>query len=84
MQGAQHAPMLATKPTLLVAGARDDVTPPAAHHAPLVAAIRAQGGTLLRELTLDSDHAFSDARIALTRAVLDWAERDCSSHLSGN
>ncbi len=81
---ANYAAALARKPVLLVAGARDEIAPRATHHAPLAAAIRAQGGGLLRELTLDSDHAFSDARIALTRAVLDWAAHDCSAHLSGN
>ena len=78
-----HAAALARKPVLLVAGARDDVTPLATHHAPLVAAIRAQPGARLRERVLDSDHAFSDARIALTREVLDWAQRDCLANLAG-
>jgi pimeloyl-ACP methyl ester carboxylesterase len=79
-----HAAALARKPVLLVAGARDDVTPPAQHHAPLVAAIRAHGGALMREITLDSDHAFSDTRIALTRAVLEWAQRECLPRLGGD
>jgi pimeloyl-ACP methyl ester carboxylesterase len=67
-----HAPMLAKKPTLLVAGARDDVTPPAAHHAPLAAAIRAANGSLLDERTLDSDHSFSETRIALADTLVEW------------
>ncbi|MBM4385006.1 MAG: alpha/beta fold hydrolase [Deltaproteobacteria bacterium] len=79
-----HAEALARKPVLLVAGARDDVTPPAQHHAPLVAAIRAQGGAQLREVELGSDHAFSDARIALARTVLDWAQRECLPRLAGD
>jgi pimeloyl-ACP methyl ester carboxylesterase len=78
-----HAAALARMPVLLVAGARDDVTPPAQHHAPLVAAIRAQRGARLREVTLDSDHAFSDARIALTRAVFDWAQHECLPQAGG-
>ena len=79
-----HAAALARKPVLLVAGARDDVTPPAQHHAPLVAAIREQGGAQLREITLDSDHAFSDTRIALSRTVLDWAQRECLPRIPGS
>ena len=79
----QHAAMLAKKPTLLVAGARDDVTPPAAHHAPLVAAIRAASGTLLNETTLDSDHAFSEARIALADTLIAWLA-SCRAHSSGS
>jgi uncharacterized protein len=79
----RHAATLATKPTLLVAGARDDVTPPAAHHAPLVAAIRAANGTLLDETTLDSDHAFSETRIALADTLVAWLA-SCRAHLGGN
>ena len=79
----RHAATLATKPTLLVAGARDDVTPPAAHHAPLVAAIRAANGTLLEETTLASDHAFSETRIALADTLVAWlASR--RAHIAGN
>jgi dipeptidyl aminopeptidase/acylaminoacyl peptidase len=73
---------LARKPVLLVAGSRDDVTPPAAHHAPLVDAIAAQRGALLTTLTLDDDHPFSQTRIALIRAVLAWLESQCSPHLA--
>ena len=79
-----HAAALARKPLLLVAGANDEVTPPAAHHAPLVAAIRAQGGGLLSETTLGGDHSFSDSRIALMRTVLGWFDDSCAPNLSGN
>lgn len=74
---ASHAAVLARKPILLVAGARDVVTPPDQHHAPLIAAIRAHGGQSLREVTLDSDHAFSDTRIALAHTVIDWLSESC-------
>src|SRR4029453_19594802 len=39
----QRAAALAGRPLLLVAGAQDDVTPPAQHHDPLVAALTAAG-----------------------------------------
>ncbi len=79
-----HAAALAAKPVLLVAGARDEVAPPAAHHAPLVGAIRAHGGAALRELTLDADHSFSDARIALAHALIAWLDGACLPQLAGS
>jgi hypothetical protein len=47
------------------------------HHAPVVAALRAAGAGRLREEVFDADHAFSDHRVALARAVLDWLEASC-------
>lgn len=71
------AAALARKPLLLVAGARDRVTPPELHHEPLVAALRAAGANRLRSLTLDADHAFSPARIALAHALVGWLAEEC-------
>jgi len=73
----RRAPALAGRPLLLVAGARDDVTPPAVHHDPLAAALRAAGATQVDAVVLDSDHAFSGARIALAHALVEWLERSC-------
>jgi dipeptidyl aminopeptidase/acylaminoacyl peptidase len=72
-----RARALAGKPLLLVAGARDSVTPPEVHHEPLVAALRAAGATRLRDVVLDADHAFSDSRIALAREVEAWLREEC-------
>jgi pimeloyl-ACP methyl ester carboxylesterase len=66
-----YAPKLAAKPLLVVDakyGLADQV-------APLAAAVKAQKGAQLRALTLTSDHAFADQRIALTGAVVDWLDR---------
>jgi dipeptidyl aminopeptidase/acylaminoacyl peptidase len=79
---ANHAAALARKPVLLVAGADDTVTPPATHHTPLLHAIRAQGGELLRAAVLGGDHSFSDSRIALARTVLGWLRDDCAPRLA--
>jgi pimeloyl-ACP methyl ester carboxylesterase len=73
----RHAPRLAAKPLLLVAGSRDDVTPPALHHEPLAAAISAQHGARLRTSLLDADHAFADRRVELTRLVVGWLTSEC-------
>jgi pimeloyl-ACP methyl ester carboxylesterase len=74
----RHAAALATKPLLLVAGARDEVTPPALHHEPLAAQVAADPHAMLRATVLDADHAFADRRVELTRLVLDWLSTDCA------
>jgi pimeloyl-ACP methyl ester carboxylesterase len=73
----QTAAKLATRPVLLVAGVRDTVTAPPTHHDPVVAAFAAAGSTTTTAVVLDADHAFSDKRVALTRAVVDWLGTDC-------
>lgn len=73
----ERAPALAGRPLLLVAGGRDAVTPPADHHAPLVAALRAAGAVQTEERILPSDHAFSDQRVAVARAVLAFLDERC-------
>jgi len=73
----RHAAALATRPLLLVAGSRDDVTPPALHHEPLVAQLAAHPDARLQSALLDADHAFADRRVELTRLVLDWLTTKC-------
>jgi dienelactone hydrolase len=68
----QLAAKLADRALFVAAGSRDAEVPPARHHIPLVDALRAAGASRLTELVLDTDHAFSDHRIALARATLDW------------
>ncbi len=73
-----RAGALAGRSLLLVAGARDDVTPPARHHAPLVEALKRSGATRLRSVVLDdADHAFSDQRIALAHEVVSFLSAAC-------
>ena len=66
---------LSLKPVLLVAGGKDTVAPPPQHHEPLAKALRAKEADKFAEVVLDADHSFSDKRIALTRAVLDWLDQ---------
>jgi uncharacterized protein len=63
---------LAGRPLFIAAGSRDDEVPPARHHVPLIAALNAAGASRLTELVWDTDHAFSDRRIALARATVEW------------
>jgi hypothetical protein len=73
----RRAKALATRPVLLVAGSRDAVTPASVHHDPLVAALAAAGAKHTRSVVLDADHAFSDKRIALAHAVVEWIGTEC-------
>ncbi len=73
----RRAEALADRPLLLVAGARDDVTPIALAHDPLVAALREAGAERVTAVVLDADHAFSDHRLALTRALVEWLTAEC-------
>ena len=65
---------LADRPLLVVAASRDEEVPPHLHHTPVVNALRGAGASRLTELVLDTDHAFSDHRIALARATIDWLQ----------
>ena len=73
----RRAKALAPRPVLLVAGSRDAVTPASVHHDPLVAAFAAAGAKHTRSVVLDADHAFSDKRIALAHAVVEWIGAEC-------
>ncbi|HEV8694711.1 MAG TPA: alpha/beta fold hydrolase [Lysobacter sp.] len=72
---AKSAPALTKKSVLLVAASRDTVVPPARYHAPLLQALQEQKAGSLTEVTLESDHSYSDRRIALSKAVVSWLER---------
>jgi pimeloyl-ACP methyl ester carboxylesterase len=74
----RRAAALADRPLLLVAGARDDVTPPGVHHEPLVAALASAGAQRVTSATLDADHAFSSRRIALAHTLVEWMEATCA------
>lgn len=72
---------LADRDVLLVAGRRDEVTPPALHHEPLREAFarKRSEGARLDAVMLDADHAFSSQRVALTREVVGWLGTNCRS-----
>ncbi|GAA0232440.1 hypothetical protein GCM10009539_17260 [Cryptosporangium japonicum] len=63
------APALADRPVLLAAGDHDTAAPPAVHHEPLVAAL-----PHAVDHRWPTDHAFSDHRVALARAVLAFLD----------
>jgi hypothetical protein len=59
------------RPVLLVCAERDEVAPPPLHHNPVALAFRAAGARLA-DRRLDAEHGFVDARLVLTRVLLDW------------
>jgi pimeloyl-ACP methyl ester carboxylesterase len=63
------APRLADRPVLLIGAGRDTVAPVDVHHHPLVTAYR------LAHEVFPTDHALSDHRMALARAVVDFLDR---------
>jgi dipeptidyl aminopeptidase/acylaminoacyl peptidase len=73
-----HAEQLASKKLLLIAGARDVVTPADVHHAPLVQALERAGADSLEASVFEfADHSFSGQRIALARLVTNWLQQEC-------
>ena len=70
----QGVPALCTKSLLLIGARRDEMAPLDKHHEPLVRALREQKASNLSEIMLDTDHNFSDRRIALAEALLSWLE----------
>lgn len=74
----RHAQALSDRPVLLVAGARDQVTPPDQNHLPLRDALQAADALILRTLVLDADHAYSSRRIELARTVVQWLQERCA------
>ncbi len=75
----RQAPALASKRLLLLAGSADADTPPARHHDPLVAALRAAGASDLdAEVVEGADHSFSAHRIGISRRVASWLEARCA------
>ena len=58
--------------TLLVLTSDDGLAP---HSAPLVARVRTLGNTRVTTMHQATDHSWSDSRIALETAVLNWLTR---------
>jgi dipeptidyl aminopeptidase/acylaminoacyl peptidase len=68
----QRAVNLARRPLFIAAGSRDAEVPLARHHQPMVDALHRAGASRLTVRVWDTDHAFSDHRLALARATIDW------------
>lgn len=73
---ATVAPRIADRPILMTAARHENEdNPPAINHDPLASALRSAGAKRLETQWFDTDHAYSDARIALASAVVKWLTR---------
>jgi hypothetical protein len=59
---------------LLIGGSRDEIAPLDIHHTPLISAFQQTSTTRVQSVILPSDHAFSDARIAVAKHILSWLD----------
>jgi alpha/beta superfamily hydrolase len=73
----KYLPTLSTKSLLFIAGSRDIAVPAKTQIEPLVKALKGQNPKDLTYEVIESDHAFSDKRIALTRIILSWLKERC-------
>jgi pimeloyl-ACP methyl ester carboxylesterase len=70
---ATVAPRIADRPILMtVARHEEEDNPPAVNHEPLLRALRSAGAKRLETQWFETDHAYSDTRIALASAVVQW------------
>jgi dipeptidyl aminopeptidase/acylaminoacyl peptidase len=68
---------LSNKSLLFIAGSRDMVVPAKTQIEPLVKALKEQNTKDLAYKIIESDHSFSDRRIALARTILSWLNERC-------
>jgi uncharacterized protein len=68
----ERVPGLDGKSLLLIGAARDEDVAPQSHLAPLTKRLKERDKARVIEATLDTDHVFSNARIALARLVTHW------------
>jgi pimeloyl-ACP methyl ester carboxylesterase len=68
----EQAAELADRSLLFIDATRDDIAPSVQHTVALVDALKACHARDLTHVTLDSDHAFTNKRIALARTVIEW------------
>ncbi|WP_298029184.1 S9 family peptidase [uncultured Dysosmobacter sp.] len=69
------ADRLAEKPLLCVAGTLDIYTPPAQHCTPLGRAIEGAGGRQFQTVSYQTDHFFSDYRLAVADQVIAYLRK---------
>ncbi len=72
---AKKAPLLADRSLLFLTATRDTIAPGPQHTQPLLDALHANSARDWKHVELDSDHAFTNRRIALARAVVGWIKK---------
>lgn len=72
---AGYAEKLKNHSILLIAGEKDESAPVKIHHDYLLSKLKSQKPNDLENVIFDSDHDFSDKRIALINCVCSWLEK---------
>jgi len=70
-------PGLAGKSVFLIVGDRDQVTPAESAMLPVAEQYSKVPGLKLEHHVISGDHSFSWSRLALTKLIRDWMQRDC-------
>lgn len=68
------APHFKKRNILVIGAKKDNITPLRTNHLPFVEALKRTTPQGLKEIIMDTDHAYSDSRVALARHILDWLE----------
>ena len=71
-QLVKHAPEMSQKSLLLIAARRDIF---ARNHTPVVKALQSIKATDFKEVIIESDHSYSDRRIALANVIISWLDK---------
>lgn len=67
-------PNLKGKKILMVAGTKDTSCPIDSHHRPLYDALKKAYPDDVAECVMDTDHSFSNCRVALNKAIFEWLQ----------
>lgn len=70
----QYLDQLSQSSVFLLGASRDTVASVDFHHTPLVAVLEQRSTSRVRSAILHTDHAFSDARVALAQHLLSWLD----------
>jgi len=63
---------LSSKNLLIIGAKFDTTTPMEIHHKPLISSLRMIDAKNVKEVLLETEHSFSDKRIALARIISEW------------
>lgn len=63
---------LSSKNLLIIGAKFDTTTPIEIHHKPLISSLKMTNAKNVEEMILETEHSFSDKRIALARIISDW------------
>jgi uncharacterized protein len=71
----RFAKQISKLPLMIIGAKHDTVAIPSIHHTKLVNAVKAENPCSFKEVTLCTEHCFSDKRIALAKELLTWLKQ---------